>query len=679
MNLSFRQGIVQCSHNVSNQPNFLTLIGGSIYVDTTAGPLLVSFSQGPSEYLMQEQDKTQILAFPGPFLGNLSYWFYWDLNVITGIKTYGQTNLFPVVGPIAPPAPAIDQHWFNTLTNGMFVWNGTTWINRIRVFAGNLENTQVTNQYALIGGNNVQKTFYVSGNITAEFVVGDAITIVGGGVNNGSYNVTAYVFNVGLNRSEITVSQIVPSAIITGYLQHIPSVGLTTGQLVTYDVGSQVGNNSTILSGFIFYDQNGFAVKLINGQFFTTQSAFISATGQTQPIQLADSFIFGNVTTNMAAYQIVSIDSLDPTKLNQATYEDTSVKILGIILNNALLGQQALTNLAGTVDNPNWNWAGPNITLWVDNGVLVPIDPHVSNPVGHPIKAPPIARTINSTRIYFDQGMGGLGLQGPQGLSGTAIDASFTVKGVTKLSLDPVVATNPIAVGDNDVRNTNSRTPLPHNQGADTITVLPVLPDIPLPTDLQTALGELVTSLGNKVNRSGDSMTGSLIFPTTSGITVTGLPNPILASDAVPLGFLLSTIGTTLSFLQTTAINAEVVPIVKCAPVYVSGAGAVKLARANASGTINVVGLVADNSIPSLNIGSIAGEGFFTATTAQWDAVTGQVGGLTSGAVYYLSDGPFLGRLTTTIPVTIGNFIAPVGIAMSPIKMKIIVQPTVQI
>src|ERR1700675_1805826 len=99
MQIPFRQGIVQCSHNVSNQPNFLTLIGGSIYVDTTAGPLLVSFSQGPSEYLMQEQDKTQVLAFPGPFLGNLSYWFYWDLNVITGIKTYGQTNLFQVFGP----------------------------------------------------------------------------------------------------------------------------------------------------------------------------------------------------------------------------------------------------------------------------------------------------------------------------------------------------------------------------------------------------------------------------------------------------------------------------------------------------------------------------------------------------------------------------------------------------
>lgn len=38
-------------------------------------------------------------------------------------------------------------------------------------------------------------------------------------------------------------------------------------------------------------------------------------------------------------------------------------------------------------------------------------------------------------------------------------DASDTVKGVTKLSLAPAVAANPIAVGDNDSRNSNARTP----------------------------------------------------------------------------------------------------------------------------------------------------------------------------------------------------------------------------
>lgn len=41
-------------------------------------------------------------------------------------------------------------------------------------------------------------------------------------------------------------------------------------------------------------------------------------------------------------------------------------------------------------------------------------------------------------------------------------DASDIVKGVTKLSVAPVSTTNPIAVGDNDPRNTNARTPTAH-------------------------------------------------------------------------------------------------------------------------------------------------------------------------------------------------------------------------
>jgi hypothetical protein len=41
-------------------------------------------------------------------------------------------------------------------------------------------------------------------------------------------------------------------------------------------------------------------------------------------------------------------------------------------------------------------------------------------------------------------------------------DASDTVKGLTKLSVAPVSSTNPIAVGDNDPRNSNARTPTAH-------------------------------------------------------------------------------------------------------------------------------------------------------------------------------------------------------------------------
>lgn len=44
----------------------------------------------------------------------------------------------------------------------------------------------------------------------------------------------------------------------------------------------------------------------------------------------------------------------------------------------------------------------------------------------------------------------------------TPSDASTTVKGVTKLSVAPVLTSNPIAVGDNDPRNSDARTPTAH-------------------------------------------------------------------------------------------------------------------------------------------------------------------------------------------------------------------------
>ncbi|MHC4355558.1 MAG: hypothetical protein ACYS0H_22895, partial [Planctomycetota bacterium] len=71
--------------------------------------------------------------------------------------------------------------------------------------------------------------------------------------------------------------------------------------------------------------------------------------------------------------------------------------------------------------------------------------------------------------------------------------------------------------------------------------------------------------------------------------------------------------------------------------VYVDGAGTVDLAQADAAATTKVLGLVADVSIAAAASGGITTDGVLTATTGQWDAVTGQVGGLTAGSQYWLS------------------------------------------
>jgi hypothetical protein len=73
-------------------------------------------------------------------LGWLICWLYWDINITTGVRTFGSTIHSPVFGPTPPNAPTTDQHWYNTTIDDMFVWNGARWAKKIRLFAANMTN-----------------------------------------------------------------------------------------------------------------------------------------------------------------------------------------------------------------------------------------------------------------------------------------------------------------------------------------------------------------------------------------------------------------------------------------------------------------------------------------------------------------------------------------------------------
>lgn len=110
--------------------------------------------------------------------------------------------------------------------------------------------------------------------------------------------------------------------------------------------------------------------------------------------------------------------------------------------------------------------------------------------------------------------------------------------------------------------------------------------------------------------------------------------------------------------------------------VYVDGPGTVDLAQADALATSEVLGLVAETSIAAAASGGILTDGKLTATTGQWDAVTGQTGGLTSGARYYL-DETTAGNLTATAPIADGEVVAPLGLALSTTEMEINIDHTI--
>ena len=99
-------------------------------------------------------------------------------------------------------------------------------------------------------------------------------------------------------------------------------------------------------------------------------------------------------------------------------------------------------------------------------------------------------------------------------------------------------------------------------------------------------------------------------------------------------GDTLDAVVTEVDLISRTNNNAS--PIVIGAPVYPDGNGTVDIAQADASGTVEVLGLVQETSIAAAASGYIQTDGILTATTGQWDAVAGTTGGLTAGTVYWL-------------------------------------------
>lgn len=116
--------------------------------------------------------------------------------------------------------------------------------------------------------------------------------------------------------------------------------------------------------------------------------------------------------------------------------------------------------------------------------------------------------------------------------------------------------------------------------------------------------------------------------------------------------------------------NDEAGTIVIGAPVYNDAADGVKKAKGDASGTSKPIGLVYDASIANATPGKILTSGVLSATTGQWDTITGGSGGLTFGTKYYLSAAT-AGLLTSTAPSAVGQYVVEVGIAVSTTEMLV--------
>ena len=141
MKLSFRQGIIR----VNERPTFLVRTGtGAVNLIVSNNPMVLSFAHKQANYIVEEARNVNQAwqpVDPGP------HWLYWDIDQVTGALSRGSTSLMPITNAVAPNNAAVDQHWFDLSTTIMKVWNGSKWLEKIRLFAGQISASGLLTTY----------------------------------------------------------------------------------------------------------------------------------------------------------------------------------------------------------------------------------------------------------------------------------------------------------------------------------------------------------------------------------------------------------------------------------------------------------------------------------------------------------------------------------------------------
>ena len=136
MRIDFQQGIVTYPSS-SNIQVFLAKVGSYVNIQTANGRVDVAFAYGTENYLLTEA--ADVNNAWGPLLANTNYWVYWDIDVLTAVKSYGVTTVAPQTSSIQPVGVE-NLHWFNIVNNTMYVYRSGTWVAVIRAFAALVNN-----------------------------------------------------------------------------------------------------------------------------------------------------------------------------------------------------------------------------------------------------------------------------------------------------------------------------------------------------------------------------------------------------------------------------------------------------------------------------------------------------------------------------------------------------------
>lgn len=145
-----------------------------------------------------------------------------------------------------------------------------------------------------------------------------------------------------------------------------------------------------------------------------------------------------------------------------------------------------------------------------------------------------------------------------------------------------------------------------------------------------------------------------------------GLPQQLQSGDTI-------TAPTNAPNLRAVTNSEAATAITIGTPVFMFAADGVKRAQANVKTTSQVAGVMYDVTVAAAGVGNIATSGVVVATTVQWDAVAGTAGGLIFNTLYFL-DPATIGKITATVPTTVGQTVTLIGRALSTTELELNIQ-----
>ena len=153
---SFRHGLARRQEDGVGNPTYLQKNGNYIDLIVSPDPTVFLIAHFDEDYMLTEN--VSVSEAWGPFTAGITTWLYWDIDFQSGEISRDYTLLPPVDNPSPPPTPATDQHWFDMVNSVMKVWNGASWVEKLRVFAAEYSNAAVLVHQPIgsqVGLNNV--------------------------------------------------------------------------------------------------------------------------------------------------------------------------------------------------------------------------------------------------------------------------------------------------------------------------------------------------------------------------------------------------------------------------------------------------------------------------------------------------------------------------------------------